>query len=222
MANGRIRPEMVVVIGLGRFGSAVANQLQDLGHEVMGIERDEALVQAASGELTYVVQADATDEAAMRQLGVADVRHVVVAIGDGVQASILATATLSDMGIPDIWAKALTEQHARILERVGAHHVVFPERDMGSRVAHRVTGKMLEYVQIDESFAIVETRVPRHLEGRTLLESGIRADHGVNVVAVKHLGSTFTHPSPQTVLEAGSLVLVAGDVVNVERFAALD
>lgn len=213
---------MVVVIGLGRFGTAVAHQLQELGHEVMGIERDELLVQSSSGELTYVVQADATDEAAMRQLGVTDTRHVVVAIGDAVQASILATATLSDLGIPDIWAKALNEQHARILERVGAHHVVFPERDMGHRVAHRVTGRMLEYVQIDENFALVETRVPRHLEGRTLLESGIRNDHGVNVVAVKHLGSTFTHPSPRTVLEAGSLVLVAGDVANVERFAALD
>lgn len=213
---------MVVVIGLGRFGSAVANQLQLLGHEVMGIERDEALVQAASGELTYVVQADATDPAAMRQLGVPDVRHVVVAIGDGVQASILATATLADLEVPDIWAKALTEQHARILERVGAHHVVFPERDMGQRVAHRVTGKMLEYVQIDESFALVETRVPRQLEGRTLLDSGIRNDHGVNVVAVKHLGGRFIDPSPQTVLEPGCLVLVAGDPVNVERFASLD
>ncbi len=222
MAERRIRPEIVVVIGLGRFGSAVAEQLQDLGHEVMGIERDEALVQAASGDLTYVVQADATDEAAMRQLGVPDVNHVVVAIGDGVQASILATATLSDLGVPDIWAKALNEQHARILERVGAHHVVFPERDMGRRVAHRVTGKMLEYVQIDEAFALVETRVPRSLEGRTLLDSGIRNDHGVNVVAVKHLGSTFTHPSPHTVLETGSLLLVAGDPINVERFAALD
>lgn len=213
---------MVVVIGLGRFGTAVAHQLQELGHEVMGIERDELLVQSSSGELTYVVQADATDETAMRQLGVDEALHVVVAIGDGVQASILATATLSDLGVPDIWAKALNEQHARILERVGAHHVVFPERDMGHRVAHRVTGKMLEYVQIDEAFALVETRVPRHLEGRSLLDSGIRDEHGVNVVAVKNPDSGFTHPSPRTVLEPGSLLLVAGDIANVERFASLD
>jgi trk system potassium uptake protein TrkA len=213
---------MVVVIGLGRFGTAVALQLQLLGHEVMGIERDEMLVQSSSGELTYVVQADATDETALRQLGVDEALHVVVAIGDAVQASILATATLSDLGIPDIWAKALNEQHARILERVGAHHVVFPERDMGHRVAHRVTGKMLEYVQIDEAFALVETRVPRHLEGRSLLDSGIRSEHGVNVVAVKSPGSGFAHPSPGTVLEPGSLLLVAGEIANVERFAALD
>ena len=176
----------------------------------------------AIGRTRALASPSLPDPAAMRQLGVPDVRHVVVAIGDGVQASILATATLADLHVPDIWAKALTEQHARILERVGAHHVVFPERDMGQRVAHRVTGKMLEYVQIDESFALVETRVPRQLEGRTLLDSGIRKDHGVNVVAVKHLGGRFTDPSPQTVLEPGSLVLVAGDPINVERFASLD
>lgn len=213
---------MVVVIGLGRFGTAVATQLQELGHEVMGIESDERLVHAASGELTYVVQADATDELALRQLGVADVRHAVVAIGDGTQSSILATATLSDIGIPDIWAKALTAQHARILERVGAHHVVFPESDMGRRVAHRVTGKMLEYVQFDGDFALVETRVPSHLAGRTLVDSGIRDDHGVSVVAVRPPGATFRHPGPDTVLVPGCTLLVAGDSHDVERFAALD
>jgi len=222
LADRRIRPEMIVVIGLGRFGTALADQLQDLGHEVLGIETDDHLVQIASGDMTHVVQADATDEAAMRQLGVHDVNHAVVAIGQSVQASILATATLSDLGVPDIWAKAQTAQHARILERVGAHHVVFPERDMGRRVAHRVTGKMLEYVQFDDSFALVETTVPAGLAGRTLLESGIRNDHGVNVVGVKQPGGSFTHPEPDTVLGAGSLLLVAGEVATVERFAALD
>lgn len=213
---------MVVVIGLGRFGSAVAEQLRDLGHEVMGVEADEHLVQMLSNEMTYVVSADATDEAAMRQLGVTDVQHAVVAIGDNVEASILATATLSDLGVPDIWAKAQTSQHASILERVGAHHVVFPERDMGLRVAHRVTGKMLEYVQFGDDFALVETNVPQELVGRTLLDSGIRNDHGVNVVAVKHAEGSFTHPRPDTVLSPGSLLLVAGEVDSVERFAALD
>lgn len=222
MAERRTRPEIVVVIGLGRFGLAVAQQLQRLGHEVLAIEHDANLVQAAAGEFTHVVSADATDPEALRQLGVPEVGHVVVAIGDNVQASILATATLSDLGVPDIWAKALTLQHASILERVGAHHVVFPEGDMGERVAHRVTGRMLEYVQIDESFALVETRVPASLTGRTLLESGIRNDHRVNVVAIKQPGSTFTHPMPDTLLEPGSLLLVAGDPVNVERFASLD
>jgi trk system potassium uptake protein TrkA len=213
---------MVVVIGLGRFGSAVAEQLHDLGHEVMGVEYDEHLVQQRSNEMTHIVSADATDATAMRELGVGDVQHAVVAIGDNIEASILTTATLADIGVPDIWAKAQTTQHASILERVGAHHVVFPERDMGLRVAHRVTGKMLEYVQFGDDFALVETRVPRHLVGRTLLDSGIRNDHAVNVVAVKHAEGSFTHPRPDTLLSPGSLLLVAGEVDSVERFAALD
>lgn len=210
------------MIGLGRFGTAVATQLQDIGHEVMGIESDERLVQLASGELTHVVQADATDATAMRQLGVAEARHAVVAIGDGIQSSILATATLSDLGVPDIWAKALTDQHGRILERVGAHHVVFPEADMGRRVAHRVTGKMIEYVQFDSGFSLVETAVPDYLAGRTLVESGIRDRHAVNVVAVRRPGDTLRHPGPDTVLTPGCTLLVAGDPGDVERFAALD
>lgn len=211
---------MIVVVGLGRFGLALASELQELGHEVLGIDTDEQLVQSASGELTYVVKADATDAAALRQLGIAQVRHAVVAIGDAIQASILATATLSDLGVVDIWAKAQTEQHARILERVGADHVVFPERDMGQRVAHRVTGQMIEFIQIDESFALVETTVPVQLAGRTLLESGIRAQYGVNVVAVKADGAHFSHPLPETRLGARDLLLVAGAVRDVETFAA--
>lgn len=220
MADRRVRPEVVVVVGLGRFGMALAGELRNGGHEVMGIDLDERLVQAASGELTFVVQADATDQHVLRQLGVGDVQHAVVAIGDDVQASILTTAALSDLGVPDIWGKAQTEQHARILDRVGAHHVVFPERDMGVRVAHRVTGRMLEYVRIDEGFALIETAVPQRFAGRSLVESGIRQEFGVNVVGVQPPGGSFTHALPDTRLEEGSVLLVAGRTDAVERFAA--
>jgi trk system potassium uptake protein len=220
LADRRVKPEVVVVVGLGRFGMSLAGELLRGGHEVMGIDLDERLVQAASGELTVVVQADATDETVLRQLGVADVQHAVVAIGDAVQASILATAALSDLGVPDIWGKAQTEQHARILDRVGAHHVVFPERDMGVRVAHRVTGRMLEYVKIDEDFALIETPVPQRFTDRTLIESGIRQEFNVNVVGVQPPNGGFTHAQPDTRLVEGSILLVAGQVLAVERFAA--
>lgn len=211
---------MVVVIGLGRFGSALSTELLTLGHEVMGIDTEERLVQARASELTVSVQADATDEAAMRQLGVQEAHHAVIAIGDAVQASILATATMVDLGIADIWAKAQTEQHARILERVGADNVVFPERDMGQRVAHRVTGRMLEYIKIDADFALVETPVPAELVGRTLLESSIRSEYGVNVVGIKPADGGFSHPRPDTRLAAGDVVLVSGTQGAVERFAS--
>lgn len=209
-----------MVIGLGRFGSALAEELVALGHEVLGIDADEGLVQAASGLMTYVVQADATDEAALRQLGVPDVEHAVVAIGDAVQASILATAALADLKIRDVWAKAQTEQHARILERVGATHVVFPERDMGRRVAHRVTGRVLEYIQIDDDFALVETSVPARFVGLTLLEADIRRQFGVTVVSIKPAGASFAHTTAETRLGERDLLLVAGQVGAVERFAA--
>lgn len=209
-----------MVIGLGRFGTALAEELVALGHEVLGIDSSDDLVQAASGLLTYVVQADATDDATLRQLGVPDVQHAIVAIGDAVQSSILATAALADLHIPDIWAKAQTAQHARILERVGATRVVFPERDMGRRVAHRVTGRMLEYIQIDEDFALVETSVPARFVGCTLLEADIRRQFGVTVVSIKPAGASFAHTTADTRLGADDLLLVAGQVAAVERFAA--
>ena len=177
------------------------------------------LVQAASGDLTYVVQADATDEAALRQLGVADVRHAVVAIGSGTQSSILATATLADMGIPDIWAKAQTVLHAAHPGTGGGAPRRVPRRDMGQRVAHRVTGQMLEFIQIDESFALVETTVPADLAGRTLAgrghPRGRRRDGGRGEVRRR----PFTHPAPDTILGPHDLLLVAGDVAAVGRFA---
>jgi trk system potassium uptake protein TrkA len=220
LADRRLRPETVVVIGLGRFGTALARELQAIGHEVLGIDTAEELVQSASAELDLVVQGDATEVAVLRQLGVGRVQHAVVAIGDAIQASILATAALTDLEIPDIWAKAQTEQHARILERVGAHHVVFPERDMGERVAHRVTGTMLEYFEIDGHFALVETKVPARYAGRTLLDSGIRAKFDVNVVGLRPEGGQFGQVEATTVLGEHDVLLVSGDVRQVERFAA--
>ena len=219
MADRRLRPDTVVVIGLGRFGTAVAGELQSIGHEVLGIDNAEDLVKRASAELRLVAQGDATETAVLQQLGVGRVEHAVVAIGDALQARILATAALTDLGIPDIWAKAQTEQHARILERVGAHHVVFPERDMGERIAHRVTNTMLEYFEIDEHFALVETRVPPRHAGRPLLDSGIRADFGVNVVGIRPEGGRFGHVEAGTILGEDDVLLVSGDVRDVERFA---
>jgi trk system potassium uptake protein TrkA len=208
----------VVVIGLGRFGLALAEGLQDQGHEVLGIDLTSQLVQAASRSLTYVVQGDATDPEVLRQLGVGDVRHGVVAIGDDIQSSILAAANLADLGLPEIWAKAVTVQHARILERVGATSVVFPERDMGRRVAHRVAGNVLEYFQVDEDFVLVETPVPARHAGRTLGEARIREADGVTVVAVRPPGGSFAHPAPDSVLEDGALLLVGGTTAQVQAF----
>jgi trk system potassium uptake protein TrkA len=210
----------VLVVGLGRFGSALAAELDALGHEVLAIDEREEVVQANAHLVSHAVTGDATDPATLVSLGVPDMTHAVVAIGNDVEASILCTAAIADLGVTDIWAKAITEPHARILQRVGATKVVFPERDMGIRVAHQVTGQIIDYIQIDEDFALVETRAPAADVGKTLQEAQLRARYQVTVVSVKPDAGSFTHATADTVLRAGDLLLVIGPKGAVERFAA--
>lgn len=209
----------ILVVGLGRFGSALAYTLVEMGHEVLAVDADASRVQTHSGMLTHVVQADTTSERALRQLGAGDVSTAVVCIGTDVEASVLTTAALVDLGIRNLWAKAITEQHGRILQRVGAHHVVFPEAEMGTRVAHLVTGHMLEYVALDDDFVISETAVPKEYVGMTLGEAGPRATFRVTVVCIKPEGGPFTYATRDTILGERDLIVVAGHRDDVDRFA---
>lgn len=209
----------IVVIGLGRFGSALARALVDMGQEVLAIDTDPRRVQEHATALTHVVQADSTSESALRQIGVDGAVTVVVCIGNDIEASVLTTSVLSDMGTPNIWAKAITAQHGRILDRVGAHHVVFPEANMGTRVAHLITGSLLEYVALDDDFVIVETAVPASYAGQTLGAADLRSTHRVTVVCIKPQGRTFTYAQRDTVLGAEDLIVVAGHRHDIEHFA---
>ncbi len=209
----------VFIVGLGRFGTAVASTLMELDVEVMAIDTDQDLVDRWAEKFTDVRRADGTSSSALAQLGVAEFDAAVVAIGTGIEASVLTTAALVDMGVRNIWAKAITNEHGRILTRVGAHHVVYPEREMGERVAHVVTGQVIDYFQLDDGFVLAELEVPSSLVGVSLAESGIRHDYAVTVVCVKPAGASFTYVSADTRLGAGDLMLVAGGVDDVERFA---
>ena len=209
-----------IVIGLGRFGSALATTLIDMGHEVLGIDADGERVQELSGVLTHVAQADTTSPNALKQLGVADAVTVAVCIGADVEASVLTTAALSDLEIPNIWAKAFTEPHGRILSRVGAHHVVFPEAEMGTRVAHLLTGEVIEYLALDGDFVLIETVTPPWLVGQQLGETNLRRDFKVTVVCVKPESGAFTYAERDTVLGANDLVVVAGHRADIDRFAS--
>ncbi len=211
----------VVVIGLGRFGGALARSLGDLGYSVLGIDSDPELVQQCSQWLTHVVQADATSADAMEQLGVAEFETAVIAIGTDIESSILATALVVDLGLPRVWAKAITRSHGRILERVGAHRVVFPERDMGVRVAHMLVGRTIDYIQLDEGFALLETVAPRDLHGLTLEGAQVRRRHGVTVVCVKPDDGQWTFATADTVVGERDVLVVAGDRSRVEAFARL-
>jgi trk system potassium uptake protein TrkA len=212
----------IVVIGLGRFGSTLATTLIEMGHEVLGVDIDGERVQRFAEVLTHVVQADTTNEQALRQLGIADAATVVVGIGTDIEASVLTTSALSDLKIPNIWAKAMTDPHGRILGLVGAHHVVFPEAEMGSRVARLVTGELIEYFALDDDFVLIEMFVPQNLAGMRLGDTDIRAHYRVTVVCIKPEDSPFTYAESATLLGKGDLIVVAGHRADIEQFASVE
>ena len=219
MARSRnAAPTSVVVIGLGRFGSAVADSLVRMGQEVLAIDEDPALVEKWADDLTHVTQADSTDEQALRQLGVSDFDRAVVAIGTDIEASVLTVLALSEAGVPDIWAKAITRKHGAILERVGAHHVIYPEYSMGERVAHMLTGGMMDYIEFDDDFSIARTLAPSFTWDKTLAESAPRSKHGVTIVGVKRTGEDFTYARPETLVNRNDHLIVSGPPRLVEKF----
>lgn len=209
----------VLVVGLGRFGSALAAELMNMGYEVLGVDTDDKVANAHREALTNVLIGDATDPEFLRQIDAASFERAVVAIGSHLEASILTTSNLVDIGITSIWAKALTGPHGRILTRVGAHHVVFPEREMGERVAHLVGGSMLDFLELDDAFAVAETSVPRSLVGQPLATCKARERFGVSVVAVRTGRGTFAHPDPEHVFARGDVLVVGGAQEAVEAFA---
>ncbi len=212
--------DSVVVIGLGRFGSAVAQSLMRLGHDVMGIDTEEDPVQNWADRLTHAVQADGTNVQVLRQLGIADFTHAIVGIGTDLAASLMTVMALTELGIKDIWVKALTTEHGQIAQRIGAHHVVYPEADMGERVAHLITGRMMDYIEFDDGFAIAKIRAPLPAHNKSLAESTVRERFGVTVVGVKRANEDFRHAKPDTTILPGDLLIVSGPTRKVEKFAA--
>jgi trk system potassium uptake protein TrkA len=211
----------IAVIGLGRFGTALALELVKTGREVLGIDSDERLVQSNAEALTHVVQADSTDEASLRELGITEFDSAVVAIGSDLEASILTASLLLQLGVPEVWAKATSVSHGRILEQLGVHHVIFPEMDMGKRVAHMVSGESLDYIQLDEDFVMAKTEVPDSFDGKTLADMKFRSNHGVTVVATRKQGSSYMPSFPETVLSAGDVMIVSGRTSKVEDFCRM-
>lgn len=217
----RTHGSQVLVVGLGRFGGAVATELAQLGFEVLGIDTDARRVKQLSDVLTHVLEADTTGVDVLQQIGARDFDNAIVGIGSDIEASILTTAGLADFGVPNIIAKAVTEAHGRILERVGAHSVVYPEHEMGRRVAHMVGGSIIDWFQLDPNFAMVETLAPRETLGHTLADLEVRARYGVTVVCVKPRDAGFTYATADTVLEEGDVLVVAGPSGRCEAFARM-
>lgn len=211
----------VLVIGLGRFGAATAGQLQRLDREVLAIDEDLPLVQKWAERVTHAVQADAREIDALRQIGAQDFAIAVVAVGSSIEASVLITANLVDLKVPQIWAKAISQSHGKILARIGANHVIYPEAEAGERVAHLVSGRMLDFIEFDDDFAIVKMYPPKPIRGIPLSESQVRRKYGVTVVGVKSPGTEFTYATPDTVVSNHDLIIVSGHSTAIEKFATL-
>ena len=220
MGDKNLHEDAVLVVGLGRFGASIADALNRLGHDVLAIEKNPRIVQEWAGRLTHVVEADGTNIDALKQLGVQEFKIAVVGIGTSIESSVLATANLVDLGNKQVWAKAITPSHGRILERIGAHRVVYPEADAGEKVAHLVSGKLLDYIEFEDGFAIVKMRPPLETQGFTLGQSQVRKKYGVTVVGVKSPGEDFTYAIPDTMVTRHDMLIVAGNSQLLERFAA--
>ncbi len=211
----------VLVIGLGRFGSSVARSLVHLGHDVLAVDESSEIVQKFADDFTHVVAADSTDTEALRQIGAEQFDRAVIGIGTDIEASVLTVLSVVELGIEEVWAKAISAKHARILESVGASHVVRPESAMGERVAHMVTGAMIDYIEFDDGFAIARTRAPEVSWDHTLEETGLRQKYGITVVGVKTRGQDFTYARPETSISKSDELIVSGPTKKVESFCAL-
>lgn len=211
----------IAVIGLGRFGRAIARELVATGHDVLGIDSNEDEVQRMAGQITQTIQADSTIREALVEINIQNFERVVVSIGTNVEASILTASLLLELGIKEIWAKANSDSHGRILRQLGIKHVVFPEEDMGKRLAHQIGGDQLDYVEIDEGYILAKTTATASFVGKSLTELSFRSKYNVIVVATSHGDASYSSATPDTIISAGDWLIVAGAKAAVDHFCEI-
>lgn len=199
------------VIGVGRFGGSVAKTLIEMGNEVLVIDRDPERVQAFASLATHAVEADSTDEKALKALGIRNFDVVVVSIGDDIQASIMTTLILKEMNVSKIVVKARNDLHGKVLYKIGADKVIYPERDMGVRVAHSlVSPNILDFIELSDEYSIMEISAGKMFSGKSLKELNFRARYGCNVIAIKSGDRMNVSPSAHDVIQLGDILVVLG------------
>lgn len=206
------------IIGCGRFGSSVARTLYSLGHDVLVIDKDEELVQEISDSVTHAVQADVMDEHVMRDLGIRNFDVVIISIGSNLEASIFATLISKELGVKSVIAKAQNELHGKVLKKIGADKIIFPERDMGVRVAHNlVSTNILDFIELSPDYSIVEITAISEWEDRTLKELELPTKYGFNVMAIKRDDCINISPYANDIILKDDILVVIGNTKNIEK-----
>ena len=207
------------VIGLGRFGGSVCRTLTELGHEVLAIDKDEIKVSQYANIVTQAVQLDSTDELALREIGIRNFDHVIVAIGDNIQASILTTLILKDLDLKFITVKAQNDYHEKVLSKIGATRVIHPERDMGVRIAHNlISENVLDFIELSPDYSLVEIKASGKMIGKSLLQLNIRAKYGCNIMAIKSDDDLNISPRAEDVIHENDILVVIGSNKDISRF----
>ncbi len=206
------------VIGLGRFGTSVARTLHKMGYEVMAIDSDKNVIESINKEVTYAVQVDALDIDTLKELGLRNFDVVIVGIGDNLESSILVTVQLKELGVKYVVSKAMNDLHGKVLEKVGADKVVYPERDMGVRLAHHlISGNIIDQIELSSEFSIMEILAPQKIVGLSLGEAGLRARFGVSVLVIKRENEIIISPGSSDIIQPGDILVVLGSTSDIEK-----
>ena len=207
-----------VVFGLGKFGRSVAESLSINGCDVLAIDKNEEIIQDMASTVTHAVQADVTDQDALNALGVRNFDAAIIAISNDMQSSIMATILVKDMGVPYVLAKAQNEIHKKVLEKVGADKVVFPEREIGIRIANNlISDNFVDYIELSEDYSIVEVSILGEWIGKSLEDLHMRTKYGMNVMAIKHGANINITPGPNVTLQEGDVLVVIGSNKDLKK-----
>lgn len=207
------------IIGLGRFGSSICKELYHMGHEVVAIDTEEKKVSAVRNHATQTFVGNGTDEKLLEQAGIRNFDHVIIAIGDDIQASILTTLHIKDHNVPNVWVKAQNDYHHKVLEKIGADRVFHPEKEMGTRIAAYLTSDtVLDYIDLSADYSIIEMLATKKVAGKTLIDLDPRKNFGCTIIAIKKKGKVDVTPDPAEPIEAGDILILIGDKRDLRRF----
>ncbi|WP_182480511.1 potassium channel family protein [Peribacillus asahii] len=211
--------KVFAVIGLGRFGGSIVRTLAQEGMEVLAIDADEDRVNEFAKIASHAIVGDTTDENVLKSIGISNFDHVIVAIGENIQASILTTLMLKELGVDHVTVKAQNDYHEKVLRKIGADTVVHPERDMGRRIAHNiVSNNILDYLELSEDHSIVEIVASEKMSGKSIFDLNIRARYGLNIVAIKRGTNINVSPQAHDAINAGDILIVVGADTDISRF----